>query len=95
MDLKQPAKEYNPTQGMISLIVPLYNEADNIQTLYDRLIAVMQTMPYTWEMICINDGSKDETLVKLLQLREKDNRIQVIDFSRNFGKEAAMTAGLG
>ncbi|HVV68980.1 MAG TPA: glycosyltransferase family 2 protein [Gammaproteobacteria bacterium] len=97
MDLKQSISghiPHIPAQGIISLIVPLYNEADNILTLYERLVTAMQPLPYAWEMICINDGSQDETLVKLLQLREKDKRIQVVDFSRNFGKEAAMTAGL-
>ncbi len=83
------------TGQIISLIVPLYNEADNIEALFERLNAVMATLPqYTWEILCINDGSIDQTLVKLIHLREKDNRVQVIDLSRNFGKEAAMTAGL-
>lgn len=79
---------------MISLIVPCYNETDNIESLYVRIEAVMEKIEESWEMICINDGSQDNTLEKLLSLHRRDSRVRVLDFSRNFGKEAALTAGL-
>jgi glycosyltransferase involved in cell wall biosynthesis len=54
----------------------------------------MEQTGKSWEMVCINDGSKDDTLEQLLALHQKDPRVVVIDLSRNFGKEAALTAGL-
>ncbi|MGE4530828.1 MAG: glycosyltransferase family 2 protein [Acidithiobacillus sp.] len=78
----------------ISLIVPCHNESANISTLYSRVCAIMDEIDEPWEMICVNDGSKDNTLVQLIALHQQDTRIQVIDLSRNFGKEAALTAGL-
>nr|WP_233431955.1 glycosyltransferase family 2 protein [Acidiferrobacter thiooxydans] len=75
-------------------MVPCYNEAANIRALYERICAVMAACPETWECICVNDGSRDETLGALTALQDKDPRVRVIDLSRNFGKEAALTAGL-
>jgi glycosyltransferase involved in cell wall biosynthesis len=78
----------------LSLIVPMHNESGNLQALYERVCGVLDPLGETWELVCINDGSEDDTLSRLLALREQDNRIVLIDFSRNFGKEAALTAGL-
>ncbi|WP_211306691.1 glycosyltransferase family 2 protein [Acidiferrobacter thiooxydans] len=78
----------------MSFVVPCYNEAANIRALYERICAVMAACPETWECICVNDGSRDETLGALTALQDKDPRVRVIDLSRNFGKEAALTAGL-
>ncbi|MGC8603638.1 MAG: glycosyltransferase family 2 protein [Desulfomonilaceae bacterium] len=78
----------------VSLIVPCHNEAENLSALYGRVLTVMEQTGKSWEMVCINDGSKDGTLEQLLALNQKDPRIVVIDLSRNFGKEAALTAGL-
>ncbi|AIA56671.1 glycosyltransferase family 2 protein [Acidithiobacillus caldus] len=82
------------SQPEVSLVVPCHDEAANLSTLYGRVRAVMDESGKSWEMVCINDGSKDDTLERLLTLHEKDPRIVVIDLSRNFGKEAALTAGL-
>jgi len=78
---------------LISIVVPMHNEELNISHLYDRLSSVL-THQYRWELICVDDGSTDMTLEKLLRLREKDENVHVIEFSRNFGKEAALSAGL-
>jgi len=78
----------------VSLVVPCHNEAENLSALYERVVAVMEQTGKPWEMVCVNDGSKDDTLEQLLALRRKDPRVIVIDLSRNFGKEAALTAGL-
>lgn len=78
----------------ISLVIPCHNESDNLSTLYERVHIVMENMRKSWELVCVNDGSKDDTLGQLLTLRQKDPRVVVIDLSRNFGKEAALTAGL-
>lgn len=78
----------------MSLIIPMYNESQNIEHLYKRVVSVLQKMKISFEIICINDGSSDDTLQKLLALSKKDRRIKVLDLSRNFGKEIAMTAGI-
>ena len=78
----------------VSLIVPCHNEAENLPALYSRVKAVMEKAGKSWEMVCVNDGSKDDTLEQLLALHQEDHRVVVIDLSRNFGKEAALTAGL-
>lgn len=78
----------------ISIIIPCHNESGNIATLYDRVCAVMDQSGESWEMICVNDGSSDDTLIQLIALHHQDERVLIIDLSRNFGKEAALTAGL-
>ena len=78
----------------VSLIIPCHNESDNLPALYERVHTVMENIGKSWELVCVNDGSKDDTLDQLLNLRQKDPRIVVIDLSRNFGKEAALTTGL-
>ncbi len=80
--------------AIISVIVPAYNEALVIDEFHQRLSAVMQATAYDYEVIYIDDGSTDETLAKLNQLRDQDPHISIVDLSRNFGKEIAMSAGL-
>lgn len=78
----------------ISILVPCYNEEASLPLLYPELKELMdKTTNYQWEVLFINDGSKDNTLQILKELREKDNRICYVDLSRNFGKENAMLAG--
>jgi polyisoprenyl-phosphate glycosyltransferase len=79
---------------MISIVVPCHNEGSNVSFLYQRVRDVFAGLDEDWELICVNDGSKDDTLDRLLALAASDCRARVIDLSRNFGKEAAMTAGL-
>ena len=79
----------------ISIIIPAYNEEESLPLLYDRLNKVISNLEsYEFEMLFINDGSKDNTLKIIKELREKDARVRYVDFSRNFGKEVAMIAGL-
>ncbi len=79
----------------ISVIIPAYNEEESLPTLYQRMEKIMELMPnYEFEILFVNDGSKDNTIKIIKQMREKDNRICYVDFSRNFGKEIAMIAGL-
>ncbi|MEK4004130.1 glycosyltransferase family 2 protein [Paenibacillus sp. FSL H3-0333] len=77
----------------LSLIVPMYNEQDNIETFFKSIKSTMLEHSYNYEILCINDGSKDNTLPLLRDLAQIDNHIKVIDLSRNFGKEIAMSAG--
>lgn len=78
----------------ISILVPCYNEKESLPLLYTELAKLMKQNPqYEWEVLLVNDGSKDETLAVMKDLRSHDNRINYIDLSRNFGKERAMLAG--
>ena len=79
----------------ITILVPAYNEEDTLNALYERISKIMNSMEnYEFELLFINDGSKDKTLSMIKELRSKDNRVCYVDFSRNFGKEIAMIAGL-
>lgn len=75
-------------------MVPCYNEEASLPLLYNELVKLMNAHPdYDWEVLLVNDGSKDNTLKIMRDLRSKDNRICYVDLSRNFGKEKAMLAG--
>ncbi len=79
----------------ISAIVPCYNEEQALPYLYEELMRVAQQMSgQDFEFIFVNDGSKDKTLEVIKALRKKDDRVRYVSFSRNFGKEAAIYAGL-
>ena len=79
----------------ISIIIPAYNEEESLPLLYKRLNKVTSNLKnYEFEMLFINDGSKDNTLKIIKELRSEDERVSYVDFSRNFGKEIAMIAGL-
>lgn len=83
---------------MISIIVPCYNEEEGIEKFYIETKKVIDQInneyDYDYELLFIDDGSKDETLNKVKKIRQNDENIRIISFSRNFGKEAAMYAGL-
>jgi len=79
----------------ISIIIPAYNEEESLPFLYERLQKLMNEINnYEFEILFVNDGSKDKTIQIIKELRNKDERICYVDFSRNFGKEIAMLAGL-
>jgi glycosyltransferase involved in cell wall biosynthesis len=79
---------------MISIVCPFYNEALGVGAFFSRLIPVLDRLEEAYEVICVNDGSRDGTLAALLAMRALHPSVRVIDLSRNFGKEAALTAGL-
>ena len=92
MDVLAP--QFNNSK-MISLIVPFYNEEQTIDIFFPRIQALLKAIPdVAYEIVCINDGSRDLTLDGLLRHAALDRHIKVIDLSRNFGKEAALTAGI-
>lgn len=79
----------------ITIIIPAYNEEESLPILYERMKKLMENMNnYEFEILFVNDGSKDKTIEIIKNLRQEDNRINYVDFSRNFGKEIAMIAGL-
>lgn len=81
---------------MLSVVVPCYNEENNIPSFHGEIDKISSELAddVEWEFIFVNDGSKDKTLTVLKELSKTDNRVKYISFSRNFGKEAAMLAGL-
>lgn len=78
----------------LSMVVPMYNEADNIETFFNALIPVVERTADEYEVICVNDGSSDDTFEMLRARHQTNPEIKIIDLSRNFGKEFALTAGL-
>ena len=78
----------------VSILIPCYNEEKSLPMLYPELVKLMDGNPgYEWELMFVNDGSIDGTLSELQRLRQQDSRVNYVDLSRNFGKEAAMLAG--
>jgi len=80
--------------GMISLIVPVYNEQQGLEPFFARLVPMLEGMDIEYEIVCVNDGSTDQSWALLVEQRKRNQRIKLVDLSRNFGKDAALTAGL-
>ena len=78
----------------LSVVAPMYNEEENIDVFLSRLIPILKKVTPDYNIICINDGSTDNTLEKLIENHKINSAIEIINFSRNFGKEMALTAGL-
>ncbi len=82
------------TGYLISVVVPVYNEQEVLPELHRRLAEVLKALPLAYEIIYVNDGSRDNTLEIMYTLKKMDPCVAILDLSRNFGKEIAMTAGL-
>lgn len=81
-------------EKLVSILVPCYNEQESLPYLYKAVDDVMKRLPkYEWELLFVNDGSKDNTMTIIHELAVKDRRVSYVDLSRNFGKENAMLAG--
>lgn len=78
----------------ISIVCPFFNEEDMVDLFMEEVTAVVKPLNMPFEIVCVNDGSTDNTLQKLLQAKKNFTNIRIINLSRNFGKEAALTAGL-
>ena len=78
----------------ISIIVPVYNESGNIQKLYAQLTAVLSGLPYSHEILFVDDGSDDDSFLLMKEIAAKDSGFRGLKFSRNFGHQQAITAGL-
>ncbi len=79
---------------MISVVVPIFNEEENLPELCRRMTAALDATGEAWELILVNDGSRDGSLRLIRQFHEQDRRVKLINLSRNFGHQAALTAGV-
>ena len=77
----------------VSIVIPVYNEEKNIPLVNQEIAGVFSSLPYDYEIIFVNDGSADNSLLEILKLSREDSRVKGLDFSRNFGKEPATSAG--
>ena len=84
----------NDNKIIISVVVPVFNEQVNIKELYRRLFVVLENLNKSWEIVFIDDGSKDESFGVIKDLHQKDPRVKALKFSRNFGQHIAITAGI-
>lgn len=91
-DVQRPTAEWPRPE--ISVVIPIYEEADNLALLLERLLPVLERCATSFEILFVDDGSRDATLVALKQLNRADPRIRALSLSRNFGKEIAIAAGL-
>ncbi|MGH8710038.1 MAG: glycosyltransferase [Burkholderiales bacterium] len=82
------------SKGLLSTVVPAYNEQEVLRAFHERLSPVLARLAAPVEVIYVNDGSSDGSLEVLRSLKESDDRVAILDLSRNFGKEIALTAGL-
>lgn len=90
--MAEPAQQDDP---LVSIVIPCFNEEEVLQTTYRRLVETLNPVPQTqFEFVFVDDGSRDGTLDELHQLRTADPRIRVLAFSRNFGHQMAVTAGI-
>ena len=86
---------YTTAKRLISVVAPFYNEGPGVERFYEGMAPILASVPdISFEIVCVDDGSRDDTLSRLLRLVERDPRVTVVELSRNFGKEAALTAGI-
>lgn len=85
----------NVQKQLVSIVAPFYNEGSGVEVFHVALDSVMARAPqFDFEVVCVDDGSRDDTLSRLVGLSKRDSRFRVVELTRNFGKEAALTAGL-
>ena len=84
----------NQLAPQLSIVVPFYCEESNIEHLFERLESVLGQIGLSYEIVCVDDGSKDRTLERLIEHHHRNSKIKVVALSRNFGKETALTAGI-
>lgn len=93
LKVTEAAQPSSPPAVDLSIIIPLYNEAENVQPLYDELSAVLKEIGQPYEVIVIDDGSRDNSFARLTEIHQRDPRWRIIRFRRNFGQTAGLAAG--
>ena len=89
--VREPRRDNGPEY---SFVLPVYNEDETIRALYDRLLSVLERLDATAEVIFVDDGSDDDSFDQLFEISLQDPRFRVLQLSRNFGHQTAITAGL-
>lgn len=92
-EMSEMASEQSPVP-MYSVVAPVYNEEETVRAFYERVTQVMSSTGESYELVLVNDGSRDRSFEILSAIHEEDPRVRVIDFSRNFGHQMAISAGL-
>src|SRR5437016_2603586 len=93
-ELEKSGRPPEAAAGSLTIVVPAYNEQEVLPEFHRRLCAVIDALAMPTQVIYVNDGSTDSTLDVIDVLRARDARVALVDLSRNFGKEIALTAGL-
>ncbi len=83
-----------PADPLLSVVVPVFNEEESIDLFLDTIVPLLERDRFRFEIVFVNDGSRDDTLAHLLDRGALDRRLRIVNLSRNFGKEAALTAGI-
>src|SRR6185503_12095295 len=89
-----PAREVSPDKPLLSVVVPVYNEQEVLEALHSRLLQVLAPNIESFEVVLVNDGSRDSSPAMMDSICNSDHRFKALHFSRNFGHQAAVTAGL-
>jgi len=84
----------NQSRPSISIVCPMYCERGSVDPLFNRLLPVLESLGESFEIVCVDDGSTDETLALLKEYQRTEPRLRILELSRNFGKEAALTCGI-
>lgn len=87
-------RRHRPVDPLLSLVVPVFNEEESIDLFLDTVIPLLEKASLRFELVFVNDGSRDGTFARLFDRGRRDRRIRIVNLSRNFGKEAALTAGI-
>jgi glycosyltransferase involved in cell wall biosynthesis len=82
-------------QGLVSIVAPFFNESEGVELYFAHILPVVDALSgLSFEFVCVDDGSRDDTLARLQAFAQREPRVRVVELSRNFGKEAALTAGI-
>ncbi len=87
-------RENMTAEPVLSVVVPAYNEGSNVQVFFEALAPVLAATGVSWEVVFVNDGSSDDTQTCLQEIRDREPRVAIVELSRNFGKDCALSAGL-
>lgn len=90
----QQAGKKETTRPTYSIVAPVFNEEETVPHFYQRVVSVMEQLGESFELVLVNDGSRDGSYAVMKQLHQQDPRVRVVDFSRNFGHQIAISAGL-
>ena len=92
--MSQSLADNHPSEPELSVIVPLYNEEESVTPLYEKIVAAVQPLGLDFEILFVDDGSKDNTVPVATLIANQDKRLRIVKFRRNYGQTPAMAAGI-